>query len=481
MQTNVCNECFFQAEKTSFSERIFSICESVRRYALLSMNQNVHVPTDDAEVRAALRRLGHPITFFGEDAYDRRSRLKQLLQSLVSSSSSASSSSSSSSSSSAIEQPVHVGSVLHSNATSSQVAADADESTNEPYFTEGPLHLRDFRLAIAEASRQRAQKRRSINPPSTPSNYAQSFCLTHSVVAADRPLSAMAVLHEQHAVITGSTDGSLSVFTFPQMEPHSSLTVSSGPDKHLLRCCGIQPVDDHGIVCGWGDGSLSWHSWESPEKRIDCAPHKQRIARIAVHPHRVQNSVLLFATSHDSTWSFNVLRSEGAAWETLYVQPGHVAGCHGLAVHPDGSLLASADLQGVVRVWDLRTGRSILALRAHVDACHSLAWSGHGRALCSGGADGLIHVWDVRNVEAEEPIHSWAAHSGAVSTLHAHGDSGETLVSGGLDGSIKVWDAVRGGCVQSWKAHDKMVSEIQCTPTSIVSVGWDRTMKLFAN
>lgn len=40
------------------------------------------VSTDDKEVKATLRALGEPITLFGEDPADRRSRLRNILAEL---------------------------------------------------------------------------------------------------------------------------------------------------------------------------------------------------------------------------------------------------------------------------------------------------------------------------------------------------------------------------------------------------------------
>lgn len=42
--------------------------------------RSIVVPTDDVEVRRQLREIGQPICLFGEDAPDRRERLKELLE-----------------------------------------------------------------------------------------------------------------------------------------------------------------------------------------------------------------------------------------------------------------------------------------------------------------------------------------------------------------------------------------------------------------
>ena len=43
----------------------------------------------------------------------------------------------------------------------------------------------------------------------------------------------------------------------------------------------------------------------------------------------------------------------------LRLQEGHTRALYGIAFHPDGSLVATAGLDAVIRVWDLRSGKSI--------------------------------------------------------------------------------------------------------------------------
>ncbi|GJT07315.1 reverse transcriptase domain-containing protein [Tanacetum coccineum] len=56
--------------------------------------------------------------------------------------------------------------------------------------------------------------------------------------------------------------------------------------------------------------------------------------------------------------------------ELLYRQ-GHSGSVYGLAFHPDGSLAASCWLGALARMWDLPSGRSILALEGHVKLVRS--------------------------------------------------------------------------------------------------------------
>ncbi len=69
---------------------------------------------------------------------------------------------------------------------------------------------------------------------------------------------------------------------------------------------------------------------------------------------------------------------------------------YALAFHPDGALAASGGLDAIGRVWDLRTGRSIMVLEGHVKALLALDFAPGGHLLASGSEDHTARVWDLR-------------------------------------------------------------------------------------
>ena len=74
--------------------------------------------------------------------------------------------------------------------------------------------------------------------------------------------------------------------------------------------------------------------------------------------------------------------------------------CHGpstsLAWSPDSTVLASGHVDGMVRLWEIATGREIARLKHHIDVVSALAFSPSGDSLISAGYDGSAVAWRAR-------------------------------------------------------------------------------------
>jgi WD40 repeat protein len=65
------------------------------------------------------------------------------------------------------------------------------------------------------------------------------------------------------------------------------------------------------------------------------------------------------------------------------------------AFSPDGSLLAVADGERTVRLWDVASGEHLRTLHGHTGMVRDVAFFPDGARLVTGSTDGTVRVWDV--------------------------------------------------------------------------------------
>lgn len=446
----------------------------------------VTVPTDDTKVRQSLRRIGEPITLFGEGPPERRDRLRSLILD---------------------NQEDDVLDTV-------QVSAPQQDDEEE-FYTAGSDDLLQARQAIAWYSLPRAkarlqsQKAESSIPLRTHVKHRQAiksrlanFDLVATQIAGDRPVSLARFSPNGEIIAAGNWGGGVRLLDVPDLNQIKSLRghkdkiggISWFPNA-TLPTHNISPSAINLATSG-GEGDIHLWSLTQDTPVSTLSGHTARVARIEFHP----SGQYLASASSDTTWRL----WDVSTTSELLLQEGHSREVYALSFNTDGSLLATAGLDSIGRIWDLRTGRTVMILDGHIREIYALDWSVDGHRVLSGSGDGWVKCWDVRKVQSVGAV---GAHHRGVTDLRwykgttdsttvedapmTNGSSAPTditpkkagtfFVSGGFDKNVNIFSADDWSLAKSLSGHSGNVLGVDVSADSrwIASCGHDRTVKLW--
>jgi len=98
-------------------------------------------------------------------------------------------------------------------------------------------------------------------------------------------------------------------------------------------------------------------------------------------------------------------------------------------------VLASADRNGGISLWDPDSAQELFTLPGHKSAVTALSWRADSKLLASASEDGTVKLWEPKE---GQQVKSWAAH-GAGALCVSYGPDGR-LVTCGRDNAVTLWD-----------------------------------------
>jgi WD40 repeat protein len=161
----------------------------------------------------------------------------------------------------------------------------------------------------------------------------------------------------------------------------------------------------------------------------------------------------------------NVLLFDTRTGTLVRTLTGHTNQAYRPAFSPDGRRLASGSGDGILRVWEVASGKEELTLKEHKQWLWAVAFDPVGKRLVSADAAGTVIVWDADG----QVVNRFQGHTKGINQL-AFSPDGKRLATASLDGACKIWDTDNWQEVRNLPADGRLFE----------AVAWSRDGKLLA-
>jgi WD40 repeat protein len=139
----------------------------------------------------------------------------------------------------------------------------------------------------------------------------------------------------------------------------------------------------------------------------------------------------------------------------------HRGWLYAMAMSPDGQQFATGGVDGMVRIWDVESGKLIRVLVGHNSYVFGLAWSPDGNTLASTGSfDGSVRLWDARS---GRPLRTMTGEFKQYAQHVLWTPDGENVIAtGDSSGRVSQWNVAEGKHLHSIE-HGKTVNSVTCS------------------
>jgi WD40 repeat protein len=157
---------------------------------------------------------------------------------------------------------------------------------------------------------------------------------------------------------------------------------------------------------------------------------------------------------------------------------GHAAAVNSVAFSGDGTLAATGSADGTARVWDTKTGRSLLTLRGDTDSVVAAGFDASGERVVTASSDGSVRIWDVAAGRAAGIIQDGG---GAAARFDVAAD-GAHAIGGSAGGTVTIWSFAGAWNSAPAPVVGAAVEDVAISPDDpnrAAAVFQDRTLALF--
>jgi WD40 repeat protein len=292
----------------------------------------------------------------------------------------------------------------------------------------------------------------------------QSGTLLRTLDGYDQPVSALAFSPDSKCLAAGSFDRTVKLSNSTTGKVRHTFDLHSGN----VECVAFSP-NGRRLASGGEDRTV--RVWDAATGRevLGLRGHTDRCACVAFSP----DGLRLASASADGTiriWDATPLRGDEGRQET-FTFTGHTDEIRTVAFDPfpsaetgggEGWRIASADGNGLVKVWDAETGRVSAEFGGHEEfsgkrgVVFCVAWRPNGHLIASAGLD-TVRVWDPLT---QREVFGLPAAIGKLALPYqalAFSTDSRYLVTGKGDGTVQIWDGETGEELGTLGTHKQAI------------------------
>lgn len=192
--------------------------------------------------------------------------------------------------------------------------------------------------------------------------------------------------------------------------------------------------------------------------------HEDSVYSVALSIQKDTGHVLVATGGGDDRgylWDLGVPLSgafDGATEEPVLRIEGHSDSVVAVSFSADGKFLASAGLDGTVRIYSVADRTLAQVLDGPQVGLEWVKWHPKGPVVAAGAEDGSVWMW---NANTGTYMQSFMGHTDSCSCGSFSSD-GKLLVTGSRDNSIRVWNPKDGQCLHRFEGHGFHTAEVSC-------------------
>ncbi|KAH9422667.1 WD repeat-containing protein 61 [Dermatophagoides pteronyssinus] len=149
-----------------------------------------------------------------------------------------------------------------------------------------------------------------------------------------------------------------------------------------------------------------------------------------------------------------------------------------IAIRNDSKQIAGGAIDGMIKLYDVETGKIMTTLEGHAMPIRSLAFSSDGKYLISGSDDCHVKVYEVKTGEL---LATLSGHGSAILNV-AFSPDNKHFASSSSDKTVKIWDIDTKQCLNTFDQHKDQVWGIKFNPngTRLASVSEDKSICIYS-